>query len=566
MSTLKISTPKQMLGHQLSIGSQLKEIKAWVDELPVFDPEMTLKLVLPVLIEMNRTELDNAIRIEALQLLSKVLQHPIEVIQKKYVTKPLPLFGKPKIASDNIKQLLNEMVYGYKVIIQYFILHPKQPTPKNQIVYTTYQAIHYLGRLLLDYYLCYEKQTPRNLIELTELYRFASTLSLDTTPIALSKGQKSTIELAYIQILLLVAIHPYRLIHDEALVVYTLMGDWSHHCSLQIPEKGWKATNELIVNPSDAVMVYHARADEMLDGVDGARIINIDRLKAFTQTHSENIGTSSSTLSERQMRNMFTRLLSGWRSSNVRATPRTRCTRKLNIILGLHSSYTLFGGHPPEKIEPISDKLSLMPMAGESDDPWASDTTKAGDASTFKMDDPTSDVWKEEDILPSLIVEKEISLPHFEVIQTDHSDGGLSILFDFSCGLQPHVGNLVSFQPVDKTDEWKLGAIRWMELSQTEGHIGIKLFKEKPIPVACKALRGVGDGGGLMQCLLISPGDLEHPEAIIIVPASVYDTATYLHAELPSDIKNITLTTLHDFSKSYACFSFTVEQKIKAEE
>ncbi|MCF6282273.1 MAG: hypothetical protein L3J28_08705 [Candidatus Polarisedimenticolaceae bacterium] len=565
MSRLRISTPKQNPGHQLSIGSQLEEIKAWVEQLPVFDAEKTLQMALPVLIEMNRTELDSSLRAYTLQLLSEALQHPIEVTQKKYFAKPLPLTDKPKAASGKIKQLLNEMVYGYKIVIQQFILQPKRRIPKSEIAHTIYQAIHYLGRLILDHYLCYESQTPKNWIELTELYRFASILSLEAAPVSLDKGQKSTIERAYIQVLLLVAIHPYRLIHDEALLIYRLMGDWSRHCSLDIPEKGWTATNELIVNPSDTSVVYHASADEKLEGVEGVRIINIDRLKAFMQTHCENAGTGSSTLAERQMRNMFTRLLDGWRSNNVRAAPRNRCTKKINIILGLHNSYRLFGGHPPEKIEPVDDQLRLVPMAGESEDPWAPDIVKAGDASTFKMDDPASDVWKEQDLLPTINEEVVISLPHFEVVQTDHSEGGLSICFDFSSGLQPHVGNLVCFQPVDEADEWKLGAIRWMELSQTDGLLGVKLFKYPPIPVACKALRGVGDGGGLMQCLLISPADLEHPEAMIIVPASVFDTATYLHVELPSDIQNITLTTPHDFSKSYAGFSFTVEQKLRAE-
>jgi len=419
---------------------------------------------------------------------------------------------------------------------------------------------------MLDRYLCYEKQTSETWLELTEIYRYATTLCVESANISIQSDKPTTIEQAYLQILLLVAINPYRLTHGEATMIYKLMGDWNRHCKLLKPSKNWKPTDELIVRSTEYGIVYHARPDEDLSQLKDIKIINIDKLKAFMQTHSENGKGTSSTLSERLMRNMFKRLLDGWRSNNVRQSPRLECEDNIKIISGLNACYTVFGGRHPKVDHPAHTKMRLIPIEGEYHDPWAptiSNTrVKAGDASNFKVDDPTKDIWDEQELLPTLDnTPKMPAVKFYRVIQTDRSEMGLSIRFDFSSGLRPNVGDLICFKPDEKSQtHWKLGAIRWMEFSQKTGSLGIKLFPFIPTPITTKALRGVGRGGDLMQSLLLSPGDLNHPDATIIVPASVYDTDTHLFVEMNKNPAKITLTSLHDFSKSFACYSFKVAE------
>ncbi|MFC1602256.1 hypothetical protein ACFL3U_01680 [Pseudomonadota bacterium] len=564
MSALKISIPKPTPGHELSIGSQHDEIKSWIKHLPLFDAAITVQKALPVLVELNRTEMDNRLRFHSMHLLTQALKHPIEISRKKYLAIPLPLTGKHKISADNIKHLLDEIANGYKIIISTHISDNNQRLSIDEITKTIYLAIHSIGRLMLDRYLCYETHPPRTWLELTELYRYATTLCVESASINLGSDKLSTIERAYLQILLLVAIHPYRLIHGEATMIYKLMGDWNRHCKIVKPPTSWQPTNELIIRPTEYGIVYHARPDEDLSKFKDIRIIDIDKLKAFMQTHSENGEGVSSTLSERLLRNMFKRLLDGWRSNNVRQSPRLDCANKISIISGLNACYTAFGGRHPKIDHPAHTKMRLIPIEGESDDPWApaiSNTkVKAGDASDFKVDDPTQDIWDDQTLLPTLSdIPKTPSLKHYSAIQTDHSEMGLSVRFDFSSGLKPNVGDLISFQPKSSTqNNWKLGTIRWMELSQKTGVMGIKLFPFTPVPIATKALIGVGRGGDLMQSLLLSPDGLNHPEATIIVPASVYDTGTHLYIEIHKTPAKITLTSLHDFSKSFACYAFKI--------
>jgi len=564
MPALKISIPKPTPGHTLSIGSHHSEITSWVARLPLFDAAITVQKVLPVLVELNRTEIDNTLRFHSMRLLTQALQHPIEVTRKKYLVIPLPLTDKHKTASNNIKQLLGEMAHGYKIIINNHITVPNKRLSVEDISQTIYFAIQFIGRLILDRYLCYESQTPSVWLELTELYRYATILCVESAPIDIGDNKQSTIEQVYLQILLLVAIHPYRLTHGEATMCYKLMGDWSRHCKILKPPADWKPTNELVVRPTDYGVVYHARPDEDLSKFEDIRIINIDKLKAFMRTHSENGKGTSSTLSERLMRNMFKRLLEGWRSNNVRKSPRLDCANNITIITGLNACYSIFGGRHPKIDHPAHTKMRLIPIEGEYDDPWApaiSNTrVDAGDASGFKVDDPTKDIWNEQTLRPVLSdIPKSPSFKRYAAIQTDHSEMGLSVRFDFSSGLKPHVGELISYRPEESNkDEWKLGAIRWMEFSQKDGALGIKLFSFRPTPVATKALAGVGKGGDLMQSLLLSPEGLDHPEATIIVPASVYDTGTHLYVEMHKSPTKITLTSLHDFSNSFACYAFKI--------
>jgi len=564
MAALKLSIPKPTPGHTLSIGSRHEEITSWVKDLPLFDAAITIQKALPVLIELNRTEMDNALRFRSMQLFAQALQHPIEIIRKKYLAIPLPLTGKHKTASHSIKHLLSEMAHGYKIVISKHITTPDQRLSVEDITQTIYLSIHFIGRLILDRYLCYESQTPRTWLELTELYRFATTRCIESAPINIGDDKHSTIEQTYLQILLLVAIHPYRLTCGEATIVYKLMGDWSRHCKIQKPTADWKPTNELIVRSTGNDVVYHARPDEDLSDIKNIRIINIDKLKAFMQTRTENGQGVSSTLSERLMHNMFKRLLDGWRSNNVRKSPRSGCANKIELISGLNGCYSVFGGRDPKIDQPVHTKMRLVPIESECDDPWAPTINniriKAGDASKFDVDDPTKDIWDKQTLRPSLSdTPKKPSFTRHTAIQTDYSDMGLSVRFNFSNGLKPNVGDLVSFRPENDTQsEWKLGAIRWMEFSQKDGTLGIKLFQFTPTPIATKALIGVGKGGDLMQSLLISPQGLKHPEATVIVPASVYDIGTQLYVEGDKHPLKITLTSLHDFSKSFACYAFKI--------
>jgi len=558
MPALKISIPKPTPGHTFSIGAQYEEIKSWVESLPLFDADTTIQKALPVLAELNRTEIDNALRFKAMQLFAQALEHPIEITKKKYRTIPPPLTDKYKVSSHHIKHLLNEMAHGYKIIISKHIINANQRLSIEEITQTTYLAIHCIGRLVLERYLCYETQSPNVLMELTELYRFATTLCVESAPINIEEKKQPTIDLAYLQVLLLIAINPYRLTHGEATMVYKLMGDWGRHCKITTPPKDWKPINELIVRPTDHCVIYHAKPDEDLSDLKDIRIINIDKLKAFMQTHCDSEKGALSTLSERLMRNMFLRLLDGWRSNNVRQSPRIGCTKKIELISGLNACYAIFGGKDPKIDHPVHTKLRLTPIGSECEDPWAPKITSAGDASSFDVDDPTKDVWDEQELLPTLVEEPtEPSIKRYSVIQTDHSEMGLSVRFDFLSDLKPSVGDLISFQAENADqDEWRLGAIRWMEFSQKDGSLGIKLFPFNPIPIATKALVGVGKGSDLMQSLLISPEGLNHPEAKVIVPASVYDTGTQLFVELLKNPAKITLTSVHDFSKAFACFSF----------
>ncbi len=562
MSALKISIPKLTPGHELSIGSQPDEIKSWIEALPLFDAITTIQEALPVLIELNRTEMDNTLRFNTMQLFSQALQHPIAITRKKYLAIHPPLTGKHKEASTHIKQLLNEMAGGYKIIINSHTTDSNQRISIQEITQTIYSAIHYIGRLLLDKYLCYESQAPSIWMELTNLFKFATSLCVETAPLDVGEKKQTTIEQAYLQILLLVAIHPYRLTHGEATLVYHLMKDWSRHCKLLKPPVNWKPTNELIVKATAYGLVSCAKKGAQLSDLKDIRIINIDRLKAFMKTHCENGKGASSTLSERLMRNMFTRLLEGWHASNVRKSTRTHCKNKIEIILGLNACYLAFGGKCPKADQPTHMKMRLIPIDGEYDDPWApiinDHQLDAGDESKFNVDDPMHDVWDKQTLRPSTKdLPKTPTFKRYAATQTDYSAMGLSVHFDFSSGLKPCVGDLISFRSGDsEQDEWQLGAIRWMEFSQEKGTLGIKLFSYAPSPIAIKALIGVGRGGDLMQSLLLSPKGLNHPDAKIIVPASVYDTGTQLYAELHKNPAKITLTTLHDFSNSFACFSY----------
>ncbi len=556
----------------LPIGNY-EEIKAWVEALPIINPEKALQQALPMLMKTNRSELDDSLRFRILALFSTVLDDPVQLARKKYLAAALPLAGKNKDNAANVMRFLQEMASGYKLIINNLAKGKGLNLNTDEQLHCLYHAIVYIGRILLENYVCYEFLRPKTWIELNALFRFSQTKKIHTAPVKIGDESKGSIEQAYMRLLLLSAINPYRLMRGEAEKVYHMMGEWSSLCRLQQTPQNWQAGKELIIQLNKDEPPRHAAPKEPFDDLAGLRIVDVSTLKSVIQgrldaAQQDESKKTLSALAERLQRNMLLRLVDGWKSKNDRESPRIDCTENLELAVGLKTCHFVLGESRKARGDSVAQntpgELNLIPKTEDMDEfqaaHYADKKREAGAASQFEVDDPHHDIWAKQLIkstAPSEPLTPDIKV--YPLIQTNQSAGGVSAHFEIASGLQPRVGELVCFRSEGSTQQqWKLGAIRWLIFSFGEGDFGIQTLAEDALPIAVKALSGVGKGGDRLQALLIGANSFENPEARLIVPATLYDVGTVLYVESAAQALKLTLTKMKDTTESFSCFAFAL--------
>ena len=97
-------------------------------------------------------------------------------------------------------------------------------------------------------------------------------------------------------------------------------------------------------------------------------------------------------------------------------------------------------------------------------------------------------------------------------------------------------------------------------------NMGIMHLSKVMMPVAARAIKGIGKGGEYMRCIIIDSNRLDDTEASLIVPASIYDRGSELAINLGDRIEYIELTQYVIGTKSFAQYQYRVIERPDSEE
>jgi hypothetical protein len=569
VAKLNITIPNQDPDHVLSVGQDFRSIQSWMEGLPTANAEATLKEFMPVLIEMNRTDMGLDLRFRVMQMFEPLVDGFIEQVRQEYLNMPFPLEEKIYAKSSEVKNLLREMAYGYKIIFNQYIVR-KRGLSKENVILCLVHAIDYMARLILRYYLLYEQVPPKVWRELNSLFNFTQDLGIHNQEVIMKNKGPCTVERGYMRVMLLAAIKPYRLMRGEAEKVYHQMGRWSHHCILEHPTLQWEPVNELVIDLSTDWPPYHVDSNSRFSDLSDIRILNIEVLKKIILDEAESVtkhvaNKNVLALTKRQTKEMLTRLVSGWKSKHDRQDGRINFIRDIEVALGMMDCFSIFsedgdtikGNEIDQGNKGALSDLSLL----SKDDTGGGYST--GKASTFNIQNPGNDVWDKSTVLPTDgnkdADNKEIKT--YQLIQVDKSPGGIGAAYDKSSGLHPRVGELMCYRDrKDFVSEWKLGKISWLTMDHAgPGGFGVRALGKSVKTLFVKALRGTGEGGDYMRALLVPADGLEKSKGLLVVPSAIYDLDTVLVTKEYSKSKNLRLSELKFSSESVACFAVEVK-------
>ena len=179
---LRLSLPPHTDIPAADVEIRPAELERWLKNLPLLNVAESTHLLTRHLVGHNRMALDDKQRLRLLELLRAPVQHISQALVKTYIGLPLPLSDQARQTAAQVRQLHNEMAFGYKLIAFHSAAqaNPDHGT-KHIASVAIHRAIRYLTQLLFHSYELYSPPPEGTWFEIHQLYRYAELLGITDT-------------------------------------------------------------------------------------------------------------------------------------------------------------------------------------------------------------------------------------------------------------------------------------------------------------------------------------------------------------------------------------------------
>ena len=213
-SLSRLRTPPERSAPPRELEIRPKQVKAWVESLPLAQGLEAATRLTAHLASINRSKIDLDHRIEILESYRAVASTVLEELDAVYGKSALPLGPRARDALVLARELAFEMAMGYRLAITDMTAKRIAFGAKKQLPTLALRAMEYLGRELGTSYKSYTPVPPEVWREMHHLYLFAEKEGI-AAEVADAQSKASVAD-AYCEALLLSLTDPYRLVHGEA--------------------------------------------------------------------------------------------------------------------------------------------------------------------------------------------------------------------------------------------------------------------------------------------------------------------------------------------------------------
>jgi len=535
-----------------------KKFRLWLKTLPVANVKRTSQIILQQLKTLNQSRYPYSERSQLLDELRPTIRQLLLSLKQPLHRAQFPLSQENTVTADLIQSLLAEMAQGYKLITSE-LMEKKSRKENDKLLLreSIYLSVQYLARSIVESYLVYAAPQYDIWRELHQLYRYAEYENIQneliddpypdyTLPIHYS------IDLVYKRIVLLSLSAPYHLMQNEAEDIYYLVSAWTSVCDITELEKK-HISNQYGVDFATDMSPRFIPENLEWEPVDG-RIIDLSEVKARLNNHTTKILRSNvdndnfieeespRSLKERQQRDMLLRLTDAWNSKLTRGQHREDRGAKLRMALGLNACH--FYCSNKTAFTPQMDELRLISPAEN------------------KQTTVFANIYRE--ALHKDRLHKKTTYPISPWQQHNISRTGIAISCDGSCeGMNIKVGEIVSYLFESKTGlHWKIGIIRWLHINTDNNlDMGIMNLSHSAVPIAVKAVDGLGKGTDYFRSLLVPKQVSIKQLRSVIVPAMLYDIGSVLSVNMKTKLFYIKLSKLIISTGNIAMFEFETLEK-----
>lgn len=483
------------------------QLKRWVRDLPMADPNALVQKIEPVLCGLGQTRELNGDRIKICGMLNDALDAAVSNLDREYVNQSFPLSTKSAQAGQTAVALHHYTAEAY------LLAASEMPTDRGPSFLTRrrmakalHHAAYHLEQALLRCFMLYQPSRSGLWRDLHKTFRLALEADVAQEMVSAPNDKtqgKASVSHLYCQALLVSQACPYRLKQQSIRLLFDLAGLWSSNCTISSQPKQDKNAAALYVDPD---------LDEPPMFMDASQAkehkttwhLETQRLRMHLQKLLEANGHGGDLnlvmpdkSSVKVSRAMLGKLMTTWGLPPERLHKRLPARHQLRCVVGLRGAHYVAAG-----------SRTLVDFAQHV---LPNDLKRArrSENATFMGRFQTL----EGEYVPDIAVSSVL----------DQSLGGYRLAWEADEGPRLRVGELVALSQPDLgigEEPWFIGIVRWLHVEDNGRlEVGAELLSRAAKPVV---VFEPGDGESKpMSRALVIPGVNDGPDQIIVPSAKL---------------------------------------------
>jgi len=525
----------------------------------------------------------NKYRIEDLELLRETVRNIFNNLEKHFINRTLPLPEKSQKIVNLNQALLQEISYGYKIIV----FEAANGTDKKIDVKTQnlaiLRAIRYMSELLLRASEIYEPCPAGTWYDIHQMYTYAEQRGFHTKviPDAEYELKKASIEDYYKQVMLFSLARPIALRQSDTERLYHKLNDWSPMAKL-----GSEAQDSHINRffcamidedrPPTYLRQDHCSSGKPLTTLDTSDLVDVIR-KEIGTTQSE---ANTIVVGDQMSLETLKVLAMSWGVCSKRRFSRADKQGHIAAAIGLtHAAEAIRAETAEPEVEEVTPQhktndpgltLESIPSVTNSDgymthtevannEENAWDMVASGKALTDAYDKERKLVEEER-----LQLNKEDPDLHWEVVNV--SAGGYCLRWNSDNTSRAQIGEIIALREREPNGsyQWRIGVIRWMQFTRENGlEIGVQVMSPK---VIAATIRRTNKPAEKPFDALMLPGirPLKQPPSVI-TPSHAFKSEDKLTVNVFEQDMDIKLGETKELTGSFTQFEFVSFDEDKRE-
>ncbi|MCB1755959.1 MAG: hypothetical protein KDJ38_10580 [Gammaproteobacteria bacterium] len=555
-----------------------KKVRQWISELyPVSSAESTRTLIRG-LKHCNRLENSVRSRLEILEHFRPVVREIIDMSVSHYVGQNLPLSQKSYNAFLTVDTLLQEMAFGYKIIVADSMEGNGAGLGKTHDR-ALFLALEALDEIALRHLQVYQEIPGDIWQDCNTLFKIAEDLKISTRELGKEYGKSRvvrTIQQLFISTHLLSLAGAHSLRRGQILQLHEFIT--RHAEEIITLDKGADLSQGEYLFGIDLDTDAPASALQFIDAEHTRRLLTLN-LDPFISTIAAEIGNTPNSVSALYESDVLTReslfrLKKSLAVAHEREHAREYHNHKLDFMHGLKEIYAVFRyadkSDSPEasRQDPFDDdlKLELEPAAKAGQKDASTDfITHPGFASS-KSDKTLWDAVAKRNVASAQQIHSERDASFSDLPQrgdwilVNKSEGGIGLIWQGDSSPQVTVGELVASRKYSSTDsdkeQWITGVVTWLRINKNQKlRCGITHLAQKVKPVLVERTKGSHNSVTTQtECLVALTLD-KKPQPCIIVPAYMFHSGEVVHIRQGQKVLRFKLIEKLNSTGSFSLFS-----------
>ena len=530
---LNLAVPPLEQKANLTVEPGPKQVKEWLDRLPMANINESARALRDNLYTLNRYKLGEDTRLKLLELYRQTAYVLLPGLEAQFSGSPLPLPEKQRQVANLARDLLVELANGYKIVLLDESGKRLSFGSNKQLPLIMQRALAALGHNLVVCYQTYAPTPAGIWAEMHEIFRFAVHQNLQDVSVDEIDTSTSSINLTYKQALLLALADPYRLLQGEVAKILDFLSRFGNQAQLMpLAQTSTPSGFFLVRLDSDKppkavaqnVTVTDARSDILLNTIELARLIHQQITRLESGEMPRNMGLSSSA-GDPAFVDLLRRMIRFWGVAPKRHFTRLPNQASVHICAGLRTLHYFINGekHYPdgENMETHDSEITVK---------FASSPIDNSSQQTF-----VSTQW----------------------VIVNESAGGLALTKASTTDpVQIRVGEIVGLNP-EKLPDWNVGVVRWVK-SDNPAHIelGVQMLAPKAIPAAIKPIIAAADATFIPALILPEMPILKQPAALV-APNGSFQEMREFQLDQGNIVSTIRATKLLEQTNSFDVFTFS---------